>query len=321
MRRHVHIHFHDLHAFFRDEFNKADHPQAPAGAPGGTGGEFLPKGKSASGGKMQPAPAERKDWPAHIRKLAVPPGWQNVRFASDPKADKLVSGTDSKGRPVGIYSAAFRKKKDAVKFRRVRALDRKHEQVVRQNERNMRSRDPAKRENAACQNLIMTMGLRPGSERDTGAETKAYGATNLQGQHVKTEDGRTVLEFTGKKGVKLKLPVTDDALAEDLQARARKAGPNGLLFDTDDGKLRRYVKTLGGGGFKVKDFRTYIGTSTAADLVAKGTAPTTVRAYKKSVMEVAKKVAEKLGNTASVALKAYISPMVFAGWKEAANVA
>ena len=44
-------------------------------------------------------------------------------------------------------------------------------------------------------------------------------------------------------------------------------------------------------------------------------APKDEKAYKKAVLKVAKEVAAKLGNTPAVALKAYISPVVFAQWR------
>jgi DNA topoisomerase-1 len=164
------------------------------------------------------------------------------------------------------------------------------------------------------------MGLRPGGEGETGAEKKAYGASTLEGRHVVVDAvGNTRLQFVGKKGVNLDLPVTNPTLAKDLKERAEKVGENGKLFDTSDDNLRRYVKTLNGGGFKVKDFRTHLGTSTAADLVKAGKAPTTPAEYKRRVLEVAKSVSQILGNTPSIALASYINPVVFAGWKAVAG--
>jgi len=44
-------------------------------------------------------------------------------------------------------------------------------------------------------------------------------------------------------------------------------------------------------------------------------APINEKEYKKKVKEVAKQVSAKLGNTPTVALQSYISPVVFAEWK------
>ncbi len=46
--------------------------------------------------------------------------------------------------------------------------------------------------------------------------------------------------------------------------------------------------------------------------------PTSMAEYKKRVMDVARQVSKKLGNTATIALQSYISPAVFSEWRIAA---
>jgi DNA topoisomerase-1 len=104
-----------------------------------------------------------------------------------------------------------------------------------------------------------------------------------------------------------------------LVRRAKAAGPNGKLFPaTNDKTLLDYTHSLDGGGFKTKDFRTHVGTATAYDLVQGQPKPTTLAEYKKRVMDVARKVSKKLGNTPAIALQSYINPAVFAEWRMAA---
>jgi DNA topoisomerase-1 len=161
----------------------------------------------------------------------------------------------------------------------------------------------------------MKMGVRPGSETDTGAEVHAYGATTLEGRHVVVEGDKVSLRFVGKKGVALDLPVHDADLAKMLVERAEVAGADGQLFPkTSAQALRDYVHGLDGGGFHPKDFRTHLGTSMAASLVAKVVAPTTMEEYKKAVLDVAKAVSKTLGNTPAVARQSYINPVVFSQW-------
>jgi DNA topoisomerase IB len=101
-----------------------------------------------------------------------------------------------------------------------------------------------------------------------------------------------------------------------LKKRKKEAGENGDIFPkTNDGALLEYAHTLDGGNFKVKDFRTHHGTATALEEVAKMPKPANEKEYKKAVMAVAKIVAQKLGNTPTIALQSYISPTVFADWR------
>jgi DNA topoisomerase I len=247
--------------------------------------------------------ASKEEWPAHIKALKLPPAWTNVRVSDDPKSDIQAVGYDAKGRS-----------QTAKKFARIKTLDRKYEGILNQNSKALTSRDQATREHASVTALIMEMGLRPGSERETGAAEKAFGATTLRSEHViKSPDGGVVLQFTGKKGVKLSLPVTDPKLADDLVARAKRGGQ--LFPDVSDISLRDYVGKLGGGGFKTKDFRTLKATRLANSLVEGKMPPRSEAEYKRMVKQVATEVSKVLGNTPTVALQSYISPMVFTSWR------
>jgi DNA topoisomerase I len=254
--------------------------------------------------------------PEHIQKLKIPPGWSDVRYSENPDADLLAVGKDSKGRVQSIYSKKFQDTQAAAKFARIHELIAKFNYISKQNAEAQQSSDPKKKDSADCLDLIMKMGVRPGSETDTGAKTKAYGATTLEGKHVvKTKDGVS-LRFVGKKGVALDLPVEDKQLAAMLTERAEKAGDGGKLFPaTNDKILLEHTHTLDGGGFKTKDFRTHVGTSTAYELVRGTPPPRNEQDYRKAVMNVAKQVSQKLGNTPVIALQSYISPTVFSEWR------
>ena len=308
-----------------DAWNEAAHPRGQpenAGQFGEGGGRSesrqasLREAKTVNGKRVS---ASGESLPSHIEKLKIPPAWTDVKYSESPDADLLAVGKDSKGRVQSVYSGAFSERQAAAKFDRIHELIQKFDYISKQNEAARESSDPMRKDSADCLALIMQMGVRPGSETDTGAKVKAYGATTLEGRHVvKTADGIS-LRFVGKKGVALDLPVRDPGLASDLAKRAAKAGADGKLFpNTNDKALLDWVHQLDGGGFKTKDFRTHVGTSTAYALVKTLPAPKSVADYKKSVMAVAKQVAEKLGNTPVIALQSYISPAVFAEWRVAA---
>lgn len=248
--------------------------------------------------------------------MTLPPAWTDVKINPDPGGALLAIGRDSKGRKQSVYSAEFTKTQAEAKFRRIEELNSKIEEIEQQNAKSRRSRNPKVKDSADCLHLIMKTGIRPGSDDDTGAEVQAYGATTLTADHVvKTKDG-VVLNFVGKKGVKLKIPVTDPELASSLLRRAKTAGPGGKLFpNTNDRSLLAHTHTMDGGGFKTKDFRTHLGTSVAAEEVKKADAPKTAKEYKKMVLQVAKTVATQLGNTPVVSLQSYISPTVFSDWR------
>jgi DNA topoisomerase-1 len=274
-------------------------------------------GAKSKGSKGLLKAASKEDLPKHIKDLNPPPAWTDLRYNEDPDGDLLLVGKDAAGRDQYIYSERFADTKAQEKFDRVKAMDSKQGEISSQISKDMAPGSKKDKENAACAELIRQTGIRPGSDADTKAKVKAFGATTLRGEHVIVEGDKVHLEYTGKKGVSLNIPIEDRALANELISRKALAGDSGRLFNTDDKRLRDYTGTLNGGDFHPKDFRTQVATTTANDLVKSMPAPKNEKEYKKAVTNVAKGVAAKLGNTPKVALQSYISPAVFSRWRSA----
>jgi DNA topoisomerase IB len=319
-----------------DEWKESDHPRGQPDNPGqfveGGGSKKAPVQQESLKKTKEKAEDKRnmlqstmvdgkrvgsdgKELPAHIVKAKIPPAWTDVIYSPNPKAEMLVKAKDAKGRTQYIYSEEHWEKVDRAKFARIAELNKKFDSIYQQNQRNIKGKKRGNRpEEGIVLSLIMQTGIRPGSDEDMLAEKKAYGATTLEGKHVhQNEDGTLTLDFIGKKGVQNKIVVKDDFLVGILSERAKKVGPDGKIFKIDNLQLLKYVASLDGGKFKPKDFRTLIGTKHAMEEIQKTERPADEKSYKKEVIRIAKMVAEKLGNTPAVALKSYISPVV---WQE-----
>lgn len=279
----------------------------------------------ASGGEMAQARREGKSLvlsdgspaPEHIKPSMVPPNWSDVRVSLDPKADVLVKAKDQAGRIKTVYADSYTMKTAANKFARSQEMLKKHDKIHAQNMANRSSKDPAIRDAADCTWLIDQQGTRPGSDGDTKARVKAYGATTLTADHVvKAPDG-VRLQFIGKEGVYHDHLIKDPALGEMLLKRKADAGPGGRLFNTTASKLNQYISKLDGGLFTAKDFRTKRANLLAVDKIKQLGIDCckTAKDYKAKVKEVAEKVSHVLGNRASQALESYINPSVFSVWR------
>lgn len=245
--------------------------------------------------------------PEHIKSLdkPIPPTWRNVMVSPDPKADILAVGKDDMDRPQYIYNKAYTDKKKSEKFGRVQDLM-KSKDVLVQTIAKMKDRDTAD-----CLNLILHMGIRPGSTRDTKAKVEALGATTLRGENVVEEDGKVYLRFIGKKGVQQDHEVPNEDLGKMLVERKEKAGESGDLFDTNDTKLRKVLKPL---GIHPKDLRTMLATSTAQEWLADVAPTDDPKEFAKIRNLVGDHVCSLLGNQRTMALNAYIDPSVFESW-------
>lgn len=254
---------------------------------------------------FEPATAEDR------KRLSIPPAWREVQIDRSPGARLLAVGVDNKGREQRIYSALHHEQQAAAKFARIGAL---HERLPAIDRRI--AADAARDDTALSALLIRRMGLRPGSDAFTGAAKKAYGATNLKVSHIEIDGDKIYARFTGKKGVALDLQAEDPELAKLLKGRQAGKGAEDRLLDTDERKLRDYMKKAAP-GVKPKDFRTYLGTSEAKRLVDTMPVPKNAKEYKAQRREVGTGVSRTLGNTPSVALESYISPAVFGPWDSA----
>lgn len=274
-------------------------------AGGGAGGGFVSRGED---GKWQDEQGNTLSSADQERLKKVPKAWTDVELNPDPNAALQVVGKDAKGRSQYLYSAAHSEAAAAKKFSRLNKFDQALPGI-----RQSISADMAKgNETAAMLHLIDRTGFRVGSTADTKAAKQAYGASTLTGKHVSIDGDKLTFNFTGKKGVEISKTITDKPLADFLRS---KAGTDKQLFNSTDAAARKYLKSVGGNGFKVKDFRTWNGTNVALKTMSGMPKPSTVKELKASKSAVAKAVAKHLGNTPAVALSSYINPTVFREWE------
>jgi DNA topoisomerase-1 len=254
----------------------------------------------------------RRELPARIQnKFKVPPAWKNLQYFNDPKSKLWVKGEDAKGRVQYIYNPAHVDAASKEKFARIKSLNKVFEEISREVAADVKGKNEA----ATVLWLIMSTGIRPGSEKNTRGSVDAFGATTLEGRHVMRTESGVSLKFIGKKGVDLEIPVKDADVAKMLLKRKSKAGKNRRLFGvTGDGLLRYTHRLDNNAGFQSKDFRTHLGTEVAMKAM-RGKTPATMAEYKKRVKAVGDAVAHQLGNTRAVALGSYVNPAIFEKWR------
>lgn len=240
----------------------------------------------------------------------------------DPDAQILATGIDVAGRKQRIYSSTHNAGQKDVKFDRVRNLLSQWEDIRTQIESDLNSRpkrgeewkdsDMKLHECALIAMLIYETGIRPGSNTDTLAQVKAYGATTLMLKHVKPCPRGVRLQFIGKKGVKQNVLVTNPYLVRVFVKRKRATTSYTTpLFEYGVGALRDYFKQLGSGEFTPKDFRTAVGTSLALEILgSRKRIPKTKSARRAVVNAALDKVCAKLGNTRGIAKNSYVAPEI-----------
>lgn len=320
-------------------WNEADHPRDPSGT--STGGQFTSGAAGDATAAESTAPGslrdttklhydkEKKKWvradgepvseetAARLKAAGVKPAYTEVELNPDPNAALQARGKDAKGRTQYMYSKEHSEAAAAEKFSRLRDFNAELPGIRSRIASEMKNgATPSERDAAAVLHLIERSGIRVGSDEETGATVRAYGASTLLGQHVTLgEDGKTIsLEFVGKSGKLNKVSFQSPDLHTYIAAK--NLGPNDRVFAVNDARVRSAMKVVAGPDFSPKDFRTWRGTSIALSEVKKLPIPSSTKEYQHLRQSVAKVVAQHLNNTPTVALGAYIDPAVFKIWEK-----
>ncbi|HKT57849.1 MAG TPA: DNA topoisomerase IB, partial [Microbacterium sp.] len=146
------------------------------------------------------------------------------------------------------------------------------------------------------------------------------GLTTLRRGDATVEASVVTLSFPAKSGKRALLEIDDDDLADALRVLTAGSPRSPLLWHAvgrrqvglSPAEVNAYVRTITGGAFTAKDFRTLRGTILAADALARTGAVEGTRARKRAEIDAVRAVAQALGNTPSVARGSYIDPRVFA---------
>lgn len=261
--------------------------------------------------------------PAAERERAVapviPPAWTDVWISAAANGHIQATGRDEAGRLQYIYHPDWSTGRDRGKY--ARALKLAHALP------HARARvTTALRRDELDQERVLAVAFRMLDEAAPRVGSEKYfrrygsrGLTTLERQDAEVEGTVTSLRFPGKSGQRQHLDIDDGDLAAavELLAAGRRSSP---LLAYARGRRRvpltpkevnLYVRTMTGGSFTAKDFRTLRGTVLAADALARLGIPATKRDEKHAEVLAVKAAAQALGNTPSVARGSYIDPRVF----------
>jgi DNA topoisomerase IB len=252
--------------------------------------------------------------------LVIPPAWREVWISREPRGHIQAVGTDEAGRRQYLYHADWSKRRDKGKFARAlalaEALPRARGRVTQALRREALDRE---RVLAVAFRLLDQVAPRVGTARYF-ATNGSRGLTTLQRRDAEIDGSHVTLSFPAKSGKRAFLQLDDDLLAATLE-QLRTGRPRAPLLAYVRGRRRvpltpgdvnAYVRSITGGSFTAKDFRTLRGTILAAEALARIGTVDTKTDLKRAELLAVRATAEKLGNTPAVARSSYIDPRVFA---------
>lgn len=253
-----------------------------------------------------------------IRKLAVPPAYEDVWICADEDGHLQATGRDARGRKQYRYHARWGEIRDANKYERMIAFGSMLPRLRRNIAAHMQRKGLGRRKVlATVVHLLDTTLIRIGNE-DYARSNASYGLTTLRNKHVDVRSSELRFDFKGKSGKMWKLKVRDPRIARIVRQVQELPGQQLFQYIDRDGVMRgvtssdvnEYLREIAKEPISAKDFRTWAGTVLAAMELGGFEAFTSATAAKKNVRDAITRVAARLGNTPTVCRKCYVHPQV-----------
>lgn len=253
---------------------------------------------------------------ARIKKMVLPPAWENVWIAAKANAHLQATGIDAAGRKQYRYHADWCHSRNESKYYRLLEFGKTLPEIRKSLQKDLKRRELDERKVLAISVSLMQKTLIRVGNESYKQLYGSYGLSTLRDKHVKVDGNNLKLSFKGKKGVMHDINLNDRRLA-NLVKKCRDI-PGQELFQyytetgdrrsIDSGMVNKYIKDITCCDFSAKDFRTWAGTMEALRTYSTFEFPENETKRKKITIAVLDEVSEKLGNTRSVCKKYYVFP-------------
>ncbi|HLO82120.1 MAG TPA: hypothetical protein VK166_14225 [Chitinophagaceae bacterium] len=259
-----------------------------------------------------------------IRKLAIPPAWEEVWICPVPNGHLQATGKDVRKRKQYKYHHRWEKLRNETKFHRLLEFGKQLPALRMKLEEDLASK--GLNENKVLATVISLMERTYIRIGNNGYEKMygSYGISTLKDKHVAINGHEIHFSFKGKKGIVHKISLKNRKLAAIV--KACKEIPGKELFQyyddeghrgvIDSGKVNQYIKDATQGDFTAKDFRTWAGTLNMISSLKAMEEAVTEAEKKKRILEAIDEVSIKLGNTRTVCKKYYVHPGIIRLYEE-----
>lgn len=253
-----------------------------------------------------------------LNALAVPPAYEEVRYAANAKGHLQAIGRDAAGRIQYRYHSEWEKVREQRKGKRLSVMAASLPKLKRVLARDLSGDEPVKAlALACCVELVSHTAIRAGGERYE-LISGSRGATTLLKSNAKCVEGRITLSFRGKGGKQVEKGAKSPRLCRALAVLRALPGRYLFQYRAADGSVCRlragdvnaYLKDAAGCDITLKDFRTLLASSLVTDKLAALEPSSSKSGRKRQVKEAIADAAEELANTPTVCRKSYVHDSV-----------
>ena len=253
-----------------------------------------------------------------IKKLVIPPAWQDVLISEPANGHLQAVGRDEKDRKVYLYHETWNKLRNETKFLKLAAFANVLPPIRKQVDADLDEEKMTKRKVLALViRLMEETHIRVGNDC-YAKRNKTYGLSTLRTRHVKTTESDIRFQFVGKKGKEHDIAITDPELIELVNQCEEIPGwelfqfydQSGNKDHVDSTMINEYIHELSGDLFSAKDFRTWAATKIFFEALREIGYAQDEKQNAKNLLTAYDASAKGLGNTRSVCRSYYVHPVI-----------
>lgn len=259
---------------------------------------------------------------ARLKRLAVPPAYEEVLYAADPRAHIQAIGRDAAGRLQYRYHPDWEKVRERRKAKRLQRLVEALPRVRRAVNKYLGAAEPT-REFAlsAVIELVACSAIRAGGESYVKSNGTRGAATMLKSS-VEVQGATVALKFRAKGGKAIDKEFRCPRVAAAIDVLRELPGKRLFQYRGEDGvrivtasDVNAFLREIAGVKISLKDFRTLSASAAALEALAHVEPATSDRGRRKQVREAVTAVSEELANTPTICAKSYVHKTVVAAFE------
>ncbi|MCC7346753.1 MAG: DNA topoisomerase IB [Variibacter sp.] len=266
----------------------------------------------------------KRDVLARLKGLAVPPAYEDVLYAEDPRAHLQAVGRDAAGRLQYRYHAEWQKVRETRKAARLARLAEALPRIRRSIGQHLAGREPTREfALAAVIELVARSAIRSGSESHARLRG-TRGAATLLKSNVMVAGEAITLKFRAKGAKQVRKEFTAIRLAEAVAVLRALPGRRLFQYRGESGQVRMvtaqevngFLREIAGVHISLKDFRTLLASVQVLGALAAETPGPSKRARRRQVLDAIRAAATELANTPAICAKSYVHEAVVTAFEE-----
>jgi DNA topoisomerase-1 len=273
------------------------------------------------GKPIPPGPVRQR-----LKSLAVPPAYQQVFYAADPRAHIQAIGRDVAGRLQYRYHPDWVRVRETIKAEHLVKLTTSLPRIRRRLGRHLAGDEPTREfALAAVIELVGCSAIRAGGEAYARARG-TRGAATLRKSHVRVEGDVITLTFPAKSNKTVTRQVRSKRLARAFDVLRGLPGrrlfqyrdPRGAVQRVRRRQVNGFLQEIAGVEISLKDFRTLIACAAVMHALAHTEPARSERRRRKQVLDAVRSAAEELANTPAICRKSYVHETVVSAFEQGA---